>query len=315
MTELEKSISLMEDNELKEKIIYLNTKQLNLIKRSSYLNVFNGIIMLKRILKDDLDENEVEFNIEINSLENYVNKLINLAEDSIYYNDEEKKKNRLEEAINIRQELYELSSIIDGYSIELSYVRELVDYYGTKVITKKDYENMPYENVAVEEVINEVNNLLNNQKQNYFKYINIISNVISVLPMRLTKDKYFNILQNTMMRNFKLSKKTEAENQINEYKKQFDSSLRNGYGTKFDYYFREVQKLRHIDLSNKDLEEIDKIAEQIVSLNRQTDKIFNFILKLGLISNLIIVINLITNLEIEKEIEGIYVDWMKSIIN
>ncbi|WMM23628.1 hypothetical protein RBU61_11775 [Tissierella sp. MB52-C2] len=315
MTELEKSISLMEDNELKEKIIYLNTKQLNLIKRSSYLNVFNGIIMLKRILKDDLDESELEFNIEINSLESYVNRLINLVEDSIYYNDEEKKKNRLEEVINIRQELYELSSIIDGYSIELSYVRELVDYYGTKIITKKDYENMPYENVAVEEVINGVNNLLNNQKQNYFKYINIISNVISVLPMRLTKDKYFNILQNTMMRNFKLSKKIEAENQINEYKKQFDSSLRNGYGTKFDYYFREVQKLRHIDLSNKDLEEIDKIAEQIVSLNKQTDKIFNFILKLGLISNLIIVINLITNMEIEKEIEDIYVDWMKSIIN
>ncbi|MBU5427290.1 hypothetical protein KQI41_12795 [Tissierella pigra] len=314
MTELEKNISFMKDYELKEKIIYLNTKQLNLIKKSSYLNVFNGVTMLKNTLKDNLDKNETESNIEISSLENYLNKAINLIEDSICNDDEEKKQNRLIEAINIRQELYELASIIDGYSIELSYVRELVDYYGTKIITKKDYEKIPYNNMSVEELIKEVNNLLDNQKQNYFKYINIISNVISVLPMRLTKDKYFNIVQNTIMRNLKLYTKPEAENQINEYKKQFDSSLRNGYGTKFDYCFREIQKLRHIDLSNKSLEEIDEVAEKIVSLNRKIDEMFNFILQLGLISNLVIVINLINDNKIE-EIEEVYRQWKKSIID
>ena len=314
MTELEKNISLMEDDELKEKIIDFNTKQLYLIKKSSYLNIFNGIIVLKNTLKDNLSQNQLELDIEKSLLENYINKLINLLENSICEDNEEKKENRLKEAIEIRQELYELSSIIDGYSIELSYIRELVDHYGTKLIAKKDYENIPYDNGNVNELIKEINNLLSNQKQNYFKYINVISNVISALPMRLTKDKYFNILQNTITRNLKLCTKSEAENQIDEYKKQFDSSLRNGYGTKFDYYFREIQKLRYMDLDNKGLEEIDEIAEKIMDLNRKIDEVFSFILQLGLISNLIIVINLIDNEEIE-EIEEIYINWMKSIIN
>lgn len=133
--------------------------------------------------------------------------------------------------------------------------------------------------------------------------------------MRLVKDNYFTIVKNTITRNLRIYTKAQVENQINEYKKQFDSSIRDGYGTKFDYYFREIQKLRNIDLSDKNLDELDDIVKEIIKLTKEINEIFDFILRLGLVINMIIVINLVDEISVSDEVEEIFENWIKSIGN
>ncbi|WP_313758810.1 hypothetical protein [Tissierella sp.] len=307
-------VAKMSNEEIRDNIIFLNKKQLKLIKESSYLNAFNGINILKNMLKDRNQNENKGLISELNALDYYINKSINLLNKSIYELDE-KKDLQLDEIMSIREEIYELSSIIDGYSIELSYIGELVDQYGIKILSKKDYENIPYNINRVEELIAIINDILNKLKDDYYKYIYIISQVVLTLPMRLVKENYFDILKDTIMRNLRLYTKVQVETQINEYKKQFDSSIRDGYGTKFDYYFREIQKLRNIKLSDKDLDELDTIVKEIINLTKEINEIFDYILRLGLISNMIIVITLEKDISISEEIRGIHERWMETITN
>lgn len=315
MNNMEKEVSKMSNEEIRDNIISLNTKQLKLIKKSSYLNAFNAINLLKNALKDKNSNDNIGLNSEVNLLDCYINKAINFLKASINCETNEKLKTQLKEIMDTRQELYELSSIIDGYSIELAYVGELVDQYGIKILSKRDYENAPYNIKRVEELLVLINDVLSNLKDDYHKYIYIISQIISILPMRLVKDNYFTIVKNTITRNLRIYTKAQVENQINEYKKQFDSSIRDGYGTKFDYYFREIQKLRNIDLSDKNLDELDDIVKEIIKLTKEVNEIFDFILRLGLVINMIIVINLVDEISVSDEVEEIFENWIKSIGN
>lgn len=305
MTNLEKHISEMPNEEIKDSIIALNQKQLKFIKDSSYLNAINAINTLREELKNRNQNNQTGLCSEINLLDYYINKNINLLSNH----------NSLEEAIGIREELCRLSSIIDGYSIELNYVGELVDQQGIKIISKRDYNNIPYNSKKIEELTALLNESLNKVKDDYHKYIYVISQIILILPMRLVKENYFNIMKNTLIRNLRLYTKVEVENMIDEYKKQFDSSIKDGYGTKFDYYFREIQKLRNIDLSHKELDELDRIVNEIIKLTKEVNEIFDFILRLGLVSNMIIVISLTDDISISKEVEVIYHNWIEAIEN
>lgn len=314
MINIEENVSKMSNEEIKDNIISLNKKQLKLIKESSYLNAFNSINKLRNKLKDRSQNENKGLISEINLLDYYINKIINLLNNSIYGSDKNKDL-QLEEITAIRQEIYELSSIIDGYSIELSYVSELVDQYGIKILSKKDYENTSYNIKRVEEIITIINDALDRVKDDYYKYIYVISQIILTIPMRLVKENYFTILKNTLMRNLRLYNRIQVESQINEYKKQFDSSIRDGYGTKFDYYFREIQKLRNLDLSDKNIDELDIIVKEIFNLTNEINEIFNFILRLGLVSNMVIVINLSDNILVYDEINEIYERWMETITN
>ncbi|WP_353096671.1 hypothetical protein [Tissierella praeacuta] len=314
MINIEESVSKMSNEEIRDNIISLNKKQLKFIKESSYLNAFNAINTLRNKLKDRSKNENKGLISEINLLNYYINKIINLLNNSIYKSDENKDL-QLEEILDIREEIYELSSIIDGYSIELSYVGELVDQYGIKILSKKDYEHTPYNIKRVEELIAIINDTLDRFKDNYYKYIYVISQIILTMPMRLVKENYFNILKNTLMRNLRLYNKVQVESQINEYKKQFDSSIRDGYGTKFDYYFRGIQKLRNLELSDKNIDELDSIVKEIFNLTNEINEIFDFILRLGLVSNMVIVINLADNISVYDEINEIHEEWMKTITN
>lgn len=308
------NVAKMSNEEIRDNIILLNKKQLKLIKESSYLNAFNGINILKNMLKDRKQTENKGLISEFNLLDYYINKVINLLNKSMHELGG-KIDLELDEIICIREEIYELLSIIDGYNIELSYMGELVDQYGIKILSKKDYENIPYSANKVEELIAIINDILNKLKDDYYKYIHVISQIVLTIPMRLVKENYFAILKNTIMRNLRLFTKVQVEAQINEYKKQFDSSIRDGYGTKFDYYFREIQKLRNIKLSDKNLDELDIIVKEIINLAKEINEIFDFILRLGLISNMVIVIFLEKDSLISEETVEIYEKWMKTITN
>ncbi len=315
MTNTNKNIKELSNIDIKEKILSMNREQLRSIRDASYFIGIGNIITLKEDLKQLEDLDEIISKSEFELLDNYMNKIINHLENSYKCNYKDESCTDIKELENIRQELQELSSIVLGYQIELEYVAEMVDEYGIKILAKNDYVGEEYSSHRVEELIDIIMDSLQNVKDDYNKYISIISEIISTLPMRLVKNNYISILKSSISRNLKLYTKPEIEFKIEDYKKKFDSSIRDGYGTKFDYYFREVQKLKNIDLSSKNLEDLDSIVYSMMDLTEKINELYSFIISLGLIMNNIIVVTLLNDIPISSEIEGIYNEWIQIIEN
>lgn len=308
------NIDDMTSLEIKENIISLNQKQLKNIRDSSYLNIFNSIITLKEILEEKEALDDSRFNGELDHFYKYIDKFIKITTKSFNVI-ESTEKIDLEDINTIRQELYDSLAIAEGYLIELSYVGEFVDQHGIKLLAKTNYLNTPYDGKKIDELLVMINHILTESKNDYNKYMYIISEIIGILPMRLVKDNYYNIIKDTISRNFKTYNKLQIESKINDYKKQFDSSTRDGYGTKFDYYFREIQKLRRIDLTDKSLDDLGDVVNEIVRVTKEINELLDFILRLGLVSNMNMVIGLTDTIDISLEIENIFEQWIQVLKN
>lgn len=294
MSKIEKEILDMTNLEIRDRILSLNNEQLSLIKEASYLNSFNSLVSLKIDFESISQITNLELNEEINLLNDYMNKAIDLIKDYVDKKAENEERHNLEDIISMRQELYDLSSSIEGYFIELSYIGMLVDDYALKILVKRDYENIVYDDRKVENLLDRIKASLSEAKEDYNKYIYIISQIILATPMRMIKDNYFNVVKNSLIRNFKNYRNSEVEKKIKEYKKAFDSSTTDGYGIKFDCYFTKIQKIRNISFANKGLEDLSPIVEEIINLTKELNILFDFILRLGLVMNMIIVIGLST---------------------
>ena len=313
MDKLKENINEMDNIEIKENILLINQKQLKNIKKASYFNVFHSIIGVRRLLEDKLIEKDYEFKEEKDLYNNYIEILINSVKMSM--ENPKDKRYRLEDLEKIRKEIYEIYSIAGGYLIELSYVGELIDEYGIKILAKRDYANTVYDRKKVDELTTIINQILTEKRENYGEYIYIISEIINILPMKLTRSNYHNIIKDTLVRNFKTYNRSEVEFEINDYKKKFDSSTMDGYGTKLDYYFMEIQKLKNIDLEDKKLEDLSELVNKTLDLNKEINEFMNIILVLGLISNMNIVISLTDGLLLDPEVEDIYNKWINILEN
>lgn len=308
MNKIKENINEMNNIEIKENILSLNQKQLKNIKKASYLNAFHSIIGVRTLLEDKLSKDNYEFKEEIDFYNNYIENLIN----SIRLSMEKPKDNKdtLDDLKKLRKEIYEMYSLAGGYLIELSYLGELIDEYGIKILAKRDYANTNYDTKIIDGLISTINQVLTDKKDNYSEYIYIISEIVHILPMKLTRNNYHNIIKETLVRNLKTYNKSELEVQINDYKKKFDSSTMDGYGTRLDYYFREIQKLKNINLEGKNLEDLSELVNKNVDLNKEINEFINIVLMLGLISNMNIVISLTDDVIIDPKIEEIFNEWV-----
>ena len=307
MSKLEKHISDMDNIEIKEKMLMINQKQLENIKKASYFNAFQSLIHVRRLLEDKLVEKEYEFKEEKDTFNNHIEILVNSVKQSM--DEENSEKDRLDDLKKIRNNLYEIYCIAGGYLIELSYLGELIDECGIKILAKRDYGSTTYDIKLIDELITTINQLLTEKKENYNEYIYIISEIISILPMKLTRKNYQSIIKDTLMRNFKTYNISEVEVHINDYKKKFNSSTMDGYGTKLDYYFREIQKLKNMNLEEIKLAELGELVEKTIDLNREINETMNIILVLGLISNMNIVICLAEDILLDPMVKEIYNEW------
>jgi len=310
MSKIEKEILDMTNLEIRDRILSLNKEQLSLIKEASYLNSFNSLLFLKRDFESISQITNLELSEEINLLNDYMNKAIDLIKDYIDKKVENVENHSLEDIISMRQELYDLSSSIEGYFIELSYIGMLVDDYALKILVKRDYENIVYDDRKVENLVDRIKASLSEAKEDYNKYVYIISQIILATPMKMIKDNYFNVVKNSLIRNFKDYRSSEVEKKIKEYKKAFDSSTTDGYGIKFDCYFTEIQKIRNISFVNKGLEDLSPIVDEIMNLTKELNILFDFILRLGLVMNMIIVIRLSSDRLLDTEMGDMYKDWI-----
>lgn len=304
MEEFKVKLKDMDNEQLKDHIIEHNNVKLNNIKRSSYLNAFGAVLSITSIM-DRIEEFDYLKGLsELDLFKDYMNLAIKLINESV---DEEKTSQQLEKAKKTRNEIYELLKIVESYYIELSYVGSMVDHYGL-MLKSKEY-NREYSSINIEKVISLIHDKLEEYKSNYSMYNHIVSQIIQFIPIRLTKDKYINIIENSVSRNLKPLNKNQIEDRINYYKRQWDSSIQYGYGSKFDHYFAEIQKLKNEDIKNKNLSELDEMVNTIIDITRDINELYNFILISGLVYNMIIVIYLTDKEPLDREILELKKQW------
>lgn len=309
MKDLELNLNGKANLELKEDIIDSNRKQLAFLKESSFLTIFYSVLQVKEMLYNSDELDNIKNSNEYRTINNFLNEIIDLTKEIIEFGLGEIKQERIMKLYKIKKELYNLFSIVEGYYQEINYVMMLIDHYASKKVAERDYKDSEYKKSEVLELINFINEKLEKTKDDYDKYSNIISLVISVLPMRLVKDNYYNVLKNSIIRNFSNSPRVLFEKSIRVYKKIFDSSLFDGYGTKFDYYFREIQNFKNKNLTNMDLDELNKLMESATRLFQELLFLNNLLIELGISVNKLIVISLIGEDLSSDEIEDIYYDW------
>lgn len=315
MGEIRNDIIEMNNIQIKDNILSINAKQLENIKKASYFNVFHSIIGVKKLLEGKVEGGNLGPNKELELFNNYIEGAINSIILSVDRTSGENHELELESLIEIKKDLYGMLLIVEGYLIELSHMGLLVDEYGIKMLSKRDYNNIAYDSEKIDELIGMINQILTDNEDHYNRYIYIISEIILILPMRLVKENYYNIIKDTLMRNLKTYTKVQIENQINYYKKQFDSSIRNGYGTKFDYCFTEIQKLKNINIKNKNLKDLSDLVNRISNLTKEINELRDIILILGLVNNMDIVINLTQGIPMDKEVYKIYEQWINVLQN
>ncbi len=301
------------NDELKEDILLSNRKQLTYIKESSFLIIFNSILLVKERLVKSKELDNIRNSDEFKAINICLNEIIDLITEIIELGLVQVKEEKISKLYINRKNINKLSSIVEGYYRELNYVTMIMDHYILKIHAERDYSDSKYSKSAVLELIDFINKKLDSVKDDYNKYIYIISQVISALPMRLVKDNYYNVLKKSIIRNFSNSTSFEVEKKIKDYKKIFDSSMFDGYGTKLDFYFREIQSLRNIDLANKDYDELKELVEASINLCEELLFLYNLLVELGVAVNMLIVINLIGEDLNSDEIEDIYYDWKELI--
>lgn len=311
MEDYGQDISKLTNNELKENIINLNKSKLKGIKESSYLNAFNAILTLKFILEDNTELNLLKNISEKDIFKQYTQRAIKLINHSV---DEGENKSFLSEALEIRKDLYDLAKITEGYFIELSYIEQIINQYEIKLKSKTSNKKDLRE-ISIEKIIVSIQQRLELSKEDYRSYNYIISEIVYSLPMRLTKDKYFNIIKDSLIRNLSNISKSKVEDKINYYKRQWDSSLQYGYGINFDYYFIQIEKFKKISFNEKTMDELNKIVEELAKITNELNELYNFILILGLTYNMIISIYLSIEAPISIELEEFLKEWNKVIEN
>mgnify|MGYP001308171144 CR=1 FL=1 len=283
-------LSELTNDELRDKILDINKEQLSKVGKMSYYYCISESGKLIQLVKKDsflqkinsTEEKELltkDFDYIIKSFKRFN---VDMTNDEI--------GEEIQKLLDVRRELYNLSNAIEGYEIELSYIKELLDYNIMKKVGKDKYRDYELNSKEITILINKIGQILAQSTKDHYAFVNIVSNILSIMPFRMSKSKYFDVVKTTLIRNLKYYPKSIVESQIEDYKMFFDSSLNGNYGITFDIYFTKIQRFKNILVKNKSIDELEDINKDIMELKLSISKIGIFINSLGLLVNRLIVI-------------------------
>lgn len=280
------------DNELKKEVLDVNKEQLSIVRDMSYYYLFGRIADIKK----HLEYNKLSYDFKIENEKEVINNscrgIIEAFKKFQKKFIDEEVQNEIKVLINMREKLYSLSSSLYGYGIELSYIKELLDHNTMKIVGKKQYKNQNIKKEDINYLTNRIRSILTNSNIDDRSFISIVSNVLSMIPFRMTKYKYFDVLKTTLMRNFSNYPVSIVESKIEEYKMILNSTSLGDYGILFDGYFSNIQRLRNMNLKGKSLEDLEGINKDILVLDKNINEVETFIINLGIIINRLIALYL-----------------------
>lgn len=275
-----KKIELLSDNDL------VNSLKENIKKYTSY-KITNGILEIfdySQNLLNDFDNikeinNETSNEKKIERIYTNIIEKVNMIDILI-----EPKLNEfigIDYFRNIRNDISDILKVLNGYSIELAYLRQISKdllYYRENKITKIIDLNKFYEKIY--------NFLMEDLDKLYVK----LRDIIEVIPFRMSKELFYESIRCSLNKSLSSKNKEFCNNVINKFKEIFNPKFCIGYGQSFDKYFIITYKLSKIDFRNCNNEKLIDIYNETNENIKEINKIINYILKLGIIVNRFIIL-------------------------
>lgn len=284
---LGEEINKLNDEELLEQIAETNRVQLSNIGTMAYIELFNRNIYLKAILGEnkelinELLEEDSKFKEVYEEVENNVINLSNILDIECL-----DKNLELEELKRLRSNIVKILRTLTAYSTEISYTNEIA----------KDAIYKQFISENKEELDREVDN------QKFFDAIskfvmedpmtlkNRIMDLTNVLPMRIAKSKYYDIIGEAFKRNLNYSSKRQTDVVLARYKTLLNGSLEAEYGLYFNRYFMKSQESRQVDFNSLSKDELNKTYEDTYKVMTEIGIVSNIIREFGIIMNRLIAI-------------------------
>lgn len=281
-------VDRLTNEELKNNILETNKNQLSKVTNMSYHFFIKNSILINKKVKDEnflygIDKTKEKSVIYENW--NYIMELFKTLNDRESKIDVGYEMNKL---LETRKTYQDLLDVVYGYEIELSYIKELFNHYIIKIGKKKEYNHINSREVHI--LQDKIKKNLLDKEKDYLGYVDIVSNVLELLPFRISKSKYFDILYKAMIRNLKQYPQAVVENQIEEYKKLFNSPLHDNYGIIFDSYFTDIQRFKNMPIEKLRLEELENSSKDMMDLSMEIENTRKFITDIGILINRLIVI-------------------------
>ena len=300
------------DEELRNKILDMNDEQLYKIVNMSYYFFISRSVELIQLVNGDSFLHEIEPQQEKQMIIKSFDTIVNTFEKLFIEMMEKEIDENIVNLLNIRKELYDLSNALYGYEIELSYIKELLDHHTMKVVGEKEYEHVNINKQEITLLINKIGKMLAHSTTDHIIFVSIVSNILSIIPFRMSKSKYFDVVKTTIIRNSNYNPVSLVENQIEKYKILLDSSLNGDYGITFANYFTSIQKLKNINLEDLNLDELENMAKSIIDLTMDISELRMFINNLGILVNRLIIIFSIKNkVNFNSNMKDIFLTWEK----
>lgn len=310
LNELSKiNLNDVNDEELRSLITKVNTYQLSLLASMSAYYCINGYLTIDDSLICSDTEEKINLGEEFFLIRKYYERIPNFINQ--INNFDISNVNPIDKLLDLRGNLGELLTDIEPYLIESSYLVEKFDYYLLKKIESEEYKGKEVTQNEVNNFINLILNYLMKYSKDYRVFEDKISRIVGILPFRLSKEKFLEIVEDTVRRNISAYNKSILNYEIKNYKKIFDSTLEPSFGISYDYYFRKVIHLKKQgELKKYKVEELKLYLEDSKILYEEIEHLSNEIRNMGIIVNKLICIYLIKSKGIDFALdEEIFKMW------
>ncbi|HLR35133.1 MAG TPA: hypothetical protein VK071_07345 [Tissierellales bacterium] len=297
----------LRDDELKNYIKNINDEHLSHIGHLSlYYSIYNSILLIKE--KDEKDFIKLIKNRgERELIEKHYNDLITIVKniDNIFLDNKDRDE-VIEKIYKIRKELYNYLALLNSYIIELGYVYETFDYSIRQRIAKSKYKNLHWSDLRLNDFLQNILSFLLENTEDYNEFNYILGTIISLTPFRLTKEKFTEIVGDSLRKSLKDMPKSIVENKLEKAKNDFDSSFVKGYGIKFDDIFRQVESFKKFNIKNMTIDELEKEKKVVKEIILDVETVANAVRSLGLLTNKLYILYILKDIirvsDINKDI-------------
>ncbi|WP_034429589.1 hypothetical protein [Caldisalinibacter kiritimatiensis] len=286
--EIQSKTKKMTDEELRQEIVKLNQKQIEDIGQITFYEIFYKSLELENVFEENkkvIEELEKD-GLEILNLYEKIQEKIKNIDIIVNLNDIEDEL-KIDCFKSLRKEAIDLIEGLSCYLTELSYSNELAHILVMKDKYRSD-NKYKYLNINLEEFYRNIYNFLVEDINTLYPKA---SRIINVVPFRISKNKFYDLVKQTLTRELKQFSKKKANLIIDRYKSIFNGALDLKYGQKFSELFTQAQKAKNFDFKNSSIEEIENIYELTTNYIFKIHNLINLITECGLIINRLIIIS------------------------
>lgn len=288
-------------NELEdEKIIEETLKSANeLIYKASTLSIF-GVMKASKNLKENIKENDLVIK-NLGRERKNIEKLFKKVFDRSRYIDVMITEKHIDDSLSIeyfkklRKEIYKYMMSLSGYITELSYSNEINKEIVNKREMYKEYSN--YGSIDLNSFYNDVYAFL---REDTRLVSDKISKIVSILPMKMSRNKYYEIVKMTLNKSLDRYSKTRAEKILDRYKGYFNGTLDPEYGQRFDKYFIASQMNRNTPAKDEKDEVIYKNIKDTALVMDEIQKVIELLIDAGIIVNQLIALSMMRDVIVEN---------------